>query len=546
MTTRIGTRFALSQIASFAMAEIRLAARAAPEVVRQLVPVAVWAAVAIGLGALVGFAAVALPPLAAFGIVALVGVVLLWVMPEVPLVFPQLIRKTFFVMLVVIICVPYYYMVQFGDLPWLSIRRIVAFAFITTFLLAVASSAHVRRQIASRASSSPLIIICAVGYLVMAIISLPESGLFAYSTSALVDAILTWYVPFVAVIYVAKNENDLILILKVISFCAILNSGLGVVEFYFKHRFLADVFPRGMLASLAQSNPMLQTLADGTASYRNGIFRACSIFLSPLSFGEFEVMVIPIGLFFAMHRQSFFEKCLGWTAVISGIAGIFVSGSRGGYVGFIASMATFVVIWSIRRAISQRNSLMPALVGTMGAVTFAIVLALILFWPRAHNMVLGGGAEEASTQGRWVQWAAAWPLLKSNPIIGHGFVTGGFDIGSSIDSYVISLLLETGVPGFLFFTGMVLLPIWYGVRAYLTDLTEAGATAGAIACSFTAFAFYRLVLSERENHFLMFSLLGIVVMLNYGYQTKFAKETTGYRAKRASYSRPQRPGLDTA
>ena len=61
------------------------------------------------------------------------------------------------------------------------------------------------------------------------------------------------------------------------------------------------------------------------------------------------------------------------------------------------------------------------------------------------------------------------------PITGHGFVTGGFDIGSSIDSYVISLLLETGVPGLLFFAGLSCLPIWYGVRGYLADLTELGA-----------------------------------------------------------------------
>jgi hypothetical protein len=542
MTTRLGNRFALSQIVSFAMAELRLAMRAAPDLARQVAPFVAWAAIAMGLGALVGVTAVALPPLASFAIVAAVGVVLLWVMPEVPLVFPRLIRKLFVVMFVVNICVPYYYMVQFGDLPWISVRRIVAFAFIGTFLLAVASSAQVRQRVVARASSSRLIL-CAIGYLVMAIISIPESGLLGYSMSALTDAILTWYVPLAAIIYVVEDENDLIRIFKVISFCAILISGLGVIEFHYNHRFLADVFPQGMLASLAQSNPMLAQLADGTASYRNGIFRASSIFLVPLSFGEFEIMVIPIGLFFAIHRQNLFERCIGWAVVIGGMAGIFVSGSRGGYVGFIASMATFVVIWSIRKAISHRNSLIPAIVGVMGTVTFAIVIMLILFWPRAHNMVLGGGAEEASTQGRWVQWAAAWPLIKSNPIIGHGFVTGGFDIGSSIDSYVISLLVETGVPGFLFFTGMVCLPIWYGVRAYLTDLSESGALAGTLACSFIAFTFYRLALSERENHFLMFTLLGMVVMLNYGYQQKFAKETQSYRARRPSYSRPRRPGL---
>jgi hypothetical protein len=367
MTTQIRSRrFAAPQIASIAMAETRLAARAVPGVLRHLVPIVAWATAAIGLGAVVGFAAVVLPPLGAFGIVAMVAVLLLWVMPEAPLVYPALIRKTFYVMLAVILCVPYYYMVQFGDLPWISARRIVAFALIMPFLLAIASSSEVRRRIASRLLASPLILICAAGYLVMAVLSIPESLLPGDSVSALVDSLLMWYVPFLAMIYVVRDEKDIVLALKVICFCAIINSVLAVFEFYFKHRFLVDVFPKSMLASLAQSNPMLQSLVDGTASYRNGIFRATSTFLVPLSFGEFEIIVIPIGLFFAMHRQVLIERCLGWTVVISGIVGILVSGSRGGYVGFLASTAVFVAIWSIRKALNHRTSLAPALVGTMG------------------------------------------------------------------------------------------------------------------------------------------------------------------------------------
>jgi O-antigen ligase len=234
------------------------------------------------------------------------------------------------------------------------------------------------------------------------------------------------------------------------------------------------------------------------------------------------------------------------TVLIAGIVGILDSGSRGGYIGFLASTAAFVAIWTIRKALTDRMSLIPGLVGAMGAVAFACVFGLILFWHRAHDMVLGGGNEVGSTQARWDQWAVAKPLVESNPITGHGFVTGGFDIGSSIDSYVISLLVETGVPGFLFFAGMVCLPIWYGVRGYLTDLSESGALSGALACSFIAFDFYRLALSQRENHFLIYCLLGVVVMLNYGYQRKFAKETSGHRAQPRPYSRPQERGLGTA
>ena len=528
------------------MAETRLAARAAPGVLRHLAPIVAWATAAIGLGAIVGFAAVVLPPLGAFGIVAIVAVLLLWVMPEAPLVYPALIRKTFYVMLVVNLCVPYYYTVQFGDLPWISARRVVAFALIMPFLLAVASSSEVRRRIASRLLASPLILICAAGYLVMAIVSIPESALPGESLSALVDSVLEWYVPFLAMIYVVRDEKDIILVLKVICFCALINSALGFAEFYFKHRFLVDVFPKSMLASLVETNPTLQFLVDGTGAWRNGTFRATSTFLVPLSFGEFEIIVIPIALFFAMHRQDLFERCLGWTVAISGILGVAASGSRGGYVGFLASMAAFVAIWTIRKALTHRTSLAPAVVGTMGAISSVIVFALILFWPRAHNMVLGGGAEQASTEGRWIQWRAALPLIESNPITGHGFITAGFDIGSSIDSYVISLLVETGIPGFVFFVGIVCLPIWYGVRAYLTDLSESGALRGSLACSFIAFALYRLVLSERENHFLIYCLLGIVVVLNYGYQMKRAKEPRSLKAQRKTYSHPGEPGLETA
>jgi hypothetical protein len=64
-------------------------------------------------------------------------------MPEVPLVYPGLIRKTFYVMLVTQLCVPSYYTVQFGGLPWISARRVATFALIAPFLLAISSSSQV-------------------------------------------------------------------------------------------------------------------------------------------------------------------------------------------------------------------------------------------------------------------------------------------------------------------------------------------------------------------------------------------------------------------
>jgi O-antigen ligase len=193
----------------------------------------------------------------------------------------------------------------------------------------------------------------------------------------------------------------------------------------------------------------------------------------------------------------------------------------------------FVAIWSIRKAINDRASLGPAIAGLMGVVMFAVVIGLIIVWPKAHNMVLGGGAQAASTNSRYEQWRAAIPFIESNPVTGHGFVQGGNIINSSIDSYVISLLVETGIPGLVFFAGVLLLPVWYGVRNYLSDMSETGAAAGALACSFIAFTTYRLVLSERENHMLVFSLLAIVVFLNYEHARKRVTERRGSNMPKA-------------
>ena len=286
--------------------------------------------------------------------------------------------------------------------------------------------------------------------------------------------------PFLAMIYIIRDEKDIVLMLKIICFCALFNSALGVVEFYFKHRFLVDVFPKSMLAVHAESNPTLAVLTVDPlhGGVRNGIFRATSTFLVPLSFGEFEIIVIPIALFFAMHRQDLFERCLGWTVVDQ-------RNRRNTRFRLTRRLCRFSRLdGGVRRHLVNSQGAHPQDEPGAGGrrhhgrdlVRYRV--RADSFWPRAHNMVLGGGAEQASTEGRWVQWRAALPLIESNPITGHGFVTGGFDIGSSIDSYVISLLVETGIPGLVFFAGIVCLPIWYGVRAYLTDLSESGALAG--------------------------------------------------------------------
>ena len=249
MAVWTGNRFRLSQAALVAVGEVKLAARVAPRVVRYLAPIVAWAIASIFLGLIVGLAAVFLPPLGAFGIVAIAAVVLLWVMPDLPLVWPSLIRKTFFVMLIADLCVPNYYAVQFGGLPWISARRIATFALIAPFLIAIAASSDARRRIAERLGASSLIVICVAGYLFMAILSLFTSPTPSESMTALVEALLSWYVPFFAMIYIVRDHDDAVFILKVICCCALFITAVGLMEFFEHRNIFVDIFPHGMLSS---------------------------------------------------------------------------------------------------------------------------------------------------------------------------------------------------------------------------------------------------------------------------------------------------------
>src|SRR5262249_45179540 len=153
-----------------------------------------------------------------------------------------------------------------------------------------------------------------------------------------------------------------------------------------------------------------------------------------------------IGLFFLLHREKLLERALGAAVVFGGLIGIFCSGSRGGFVGAIAASASFVAFYSIRKAASSKTSLAPAISAVLGIIGFGCITGLIMASHTIHDTVLGGAAQATSTQARYDQWMAAIPYIKSNPITGHGFGMGGSIFGDyTIDSYMLSLILETGI-----------------------------------------------------------------------------------------------------
>jgi hypothetical protein len=195
------------------------------------------------VGLLVGFMTVILPPMAITGVVALAGVILLWAMPELRLVPETALRKMFFVMVIVLLCVPDYYALTISYLPWISIRRLFEFAVIILFCITVAGSSSARAKIAATVRINPWLTACVVGFLVMNCLSIFTSGEWLFfSVNVFFDVLLTWYAPLFASILVVRSEEDVIILMKIIAVTGIVVSLAGVIEFTTYHNFTSRYY----------------------------------------------------------------------------------------------------------------------------------------------------------------------------------------------------------------------------------------------------------------------------------------------------------------
>jgi O-antigen ligase len=496
-----------------------VAMRSAPRMAVTLLPIAAWIVVSISLGLLLGLAAVILPPTGTFGIVAIPAIVLLWAMPDLAIVPARAVRITFLVMFAVSLTVPAYYTLIVPGLPWVSARRITTFAMIVPFALTMAGSSVERRNLTQVFLGSKILSLCCLGFLAVLIVATITSPNLATSSSIMADYLLTWYVPLFAVIFVVKTEADILLLLKIIIFSAIFVAIISIYDFLFLRQFFFNILPRSLLSMIVEANPMLAGMVD-QISFRNGMPRVASLFVTPLSLGEFQAMVAPLTYYFLVHGKSVRERILGLFTAILCVVAIFASGSRGGYTCLIAATVAFVALWLLRKMRFNRYSLVPAIGGMVALIVFGALIALIFLWTRLHNMVLGGGAEASSNVARDIQWAMGIPKIVGRPLIGYGLGSSGWVVGymsrsgePTIDSFALAMLVETGIPGFVFYFGMIIVGIWCGVREYLTNPTRSGAIAGSLACSLIAYGVYRLYLSQRENQLLFFVIVGMLIWL---------------------------------
>jgi hypothetical protein len=263
----------------------------------------------------------------------------------------------------------------------------------------------------------------------------------------------------------------------------------------------------GLIEAAAQRNFFTQFASGGdndaaaeairsliVEKVRGGRYRAQSVFSHPIVFSQYVAAALPMACVSVLKERNAGWRFAGALLVPVGLAAIALSGSRSGLLSLF-SVAAFLIFSLWIRAIFGKSTsrtlaliMLPIVIVGAGLVGFAL-----------QDLVAGRSRVEAgSTESRQVMVSLGVKALQDRPLLGFGdgqaLAKAGLTDSSghaSIDSYLLTVAIESGYVGLFFFVVAFLsfLQLCIGgiIGATLRDALELAAITSALFGMFIAF-----------------------------------------------------------
>lgn len=447
----------------------------------------------------------------------LLVLLIVWALPEREPPPTQWMTWLFFGFIGSLLLWPDYLAFAFPGLPWITALRLTGFPMVLLLFVAFSISPSFRKQLSEIHQSSRFVLICVgilTGFMFGSIVYSTELALTAnkavvygvYLSAIFIVAAYVFRVPGRAMKLIYFWWGAAIFICLI----ALWESRLGHVPWY------------GHIPSFLEiEDESVQRMISPNARKATGIVRVQSKFRNPLGLAEFLGLTTPFVIYFAMTHRKLLVKLLAMLTLPLIFWIIVKTDSRLGSAAFMMSIVIYVGAWGILRWSSEQRSIFGPAITLAYPAFFAAFIAATFFVRRLEVMVWGGGAQAASDLARQIQWDTGIPKVLARPW-GHGWGAAaealGYRTGDTltIDSYMLSLLMELGPLGFLvFFLPFIYIGIQTLKKVQLIARDEEIGLLIPICISFLNFMIIKTVLSEQENHPLVFMMMGMAVALFY-------------------------------
>jgi len=437
----------------------------------------------------------------------------LWALPDSQQSLPPVVRKLFVGYLISLFLWPSYLAIAIPVIPWITSQRLFLIPLGLIFLYNLATSPALRSHLNTTLWTSKTVWVLMIAFIAVQILTTPFSTDLSATINRMIIDQLAWTVVFCVSCIIFQDKRVLN------TWFTVLMISLAVVVLEAALEFRLQRLPwQGHIPGFLKADPGYLEADLRTAT---GWYRLKGMTVHPLVLAELMATSAPFVAHAIVTVKHFSMKIAACVLLLGMFLVIIGTDSRLGVLGFFVSLLIYGGLWSVRRwRHRSRDILGPALIAgyVLGAFAF---FALALTWNRLHKMIFGGGAQQASDAARHAQWQALWPKLAQWPL-GHGPGNSGSVLGyvnsggvATVDSYVISVLLDYGVIGFVAFYGMFIVAVVQSGKLAIENPDDRASMLMPIAATFFSFMVIKTVLSQEQNHSFIFMLLGMFVALRY-------------------------------
>ena len=211
-------------------------------------------------------------------------------------------------------------------------------------------------------------------------------------------------------------------------------------------------------------------------SVADGTIRVYGPLENPNLLAGYLLPVLPIAVAALLRWQRWPQRLFAAAALLLGCAAVFLSYSRGGWLGMVAGMGLMLLLLVLRQTRSWPTlwrRLFPLLL--LAAAAAVLVVAVTQIEPlRIRVLSLVAGREDSSNNFRINVWLAALEMVQDRPWLGIGPGNSVFNLiyplyqqpkfnALSAYSVPLELLVEGGVPYLLAGLGLLLASLRAGL-----------------------------------------------------------------------------------